>query len=172
MLLQFGADRTSVDESCVVTGTQSQGDTPPPIPPMELLSCSSRVYPCDVRVSGARRCDASPAVSAVSSQSGNPEDDAKQQVSNPFHNELFRQLPFFIENVLSSSSTTQVLHLLSRLIVPEILSQAGGQNRIPCPKCGVSRSRYCCTCLLPIGVASCHPVPLLAPFQISIIQHR
>jgi hypothetical protein len=62
--------------------------------------------------------------------------------------------------------------LLARLIVPEVLSQAGAQNRIPCPKCGASRSRYCCMCLLPIGPASCHPVPLLAPFKISIIQHR
>ena len=66
----------------------------------------------------------------------------------------------------------QVMQLLARLIVPEVLSQAGGQNRIPCPKCGVSRSRYCCTCLLPIGPTSCHPVPLLSPFEISIVQHR
>jgi hypothetical protein len=70
------------------------------------------------------------------------------------------------------SRIAQVLHLLSRLIVPEVLSQAGSENRILCPKCGVSRSRYCCTCLLPIGPASLHPVPLLAPFTISIVQHR
>jgi hypothetical protein len=158
LLLQFGASRAAVDVADAGSGARSQDEG--------LLNPSSRVYPSDGRGSSEARISGGLS-SAVVSQVDNPEEDAKQQVAHPGPQPA---VPPTARR--SSNSSVQVLQLLARLIVPEVLSQAGGQNRIDCPKCGVSRSRYCCTCLLPIGPADCHPVPLLAPFQISIIQHR
>lgn len=165
LLLQFGANRATVNFADLSPGPRSQDQG--------LLELSSRVYPSDIRDSLEDRSNSGPAA-AVPSECNHPEEDAKQQVRNPTPcaTLLHPAASYFTAVCGSSNSSKQVLQLLARLIVPEILSQAGGQNRFPCSKCGVSRSRYCCTCLLPIGPVHCHPVPLLAPFQVSIIQHR
>ena len=80
LLLQFGANKAAVDDAGCLPGARLQDDA---LPPMALLSTSSRVYPCDHWLSseGHSSASVSAAAAAASSQSEMREDDAKQQVA-------------------------------------------------------------------------------------------